>query len=391
MNIIPESAPFASARPIEGLSTSTVHFPNSKKSSLATEGVESSPAIAQVFLDNLLRMKCLSPHAANKFLAENSDRLAKVTDVNELGDALIRAGLLTKYQFDQILAGTTHGLVLGNHKILDRLGAGGMGMVFLAEHLFLNRREAVKVLPVDEDCPSQLLARFYSEMQVLAELRHPNIVTAFDAGQVNGSFPGQPTLLYLAMELVDGGDLEQYVINHGPASISQACEWIRQAAIGLHEAHDRYLIHRDIKPSNLLLTKQGQVKIVDFGLVRQFCQRMTDPGMLLGSIDYMPPEQSLDASGVGTAADIYGLGATLFWLLTGEPPYPRVRQASQALAALRQNPPRPLRALRPDAMPELEALIQTMLDRDPTRRPALPLTVSRALVPFVNQPLLKGQ
>ncbi len=154
----------------------------------------------------------------------------------------------------------------------------------------------------------------------------------------------------------------------------------------MQEAHDRTLIHRDIKPSNLLLTAGGDVKIVDFGLAQQFCKRQTEHGLLLGSIDYMAPEQSLDASAVGTAADIYGLGATLFYLLTGEPPYPRTRKLSAALAMIRHNPPRPLRTLRPDLPVELESLLGRILHRDPSCRPALPLTVIRELSPFAATP-----
>src|SRR5256884_8159428 len=119
------------------------------------------------------------------------------------------------------------------------------------------------------------------------------------------------------MELVPGGDLERYVAEQGPRPVGQACEWVRQAASGLQEAHDRHLVHRDVKPSNLLLDEQGRVKLVDFGLVRQFSSRLTDPRVLLGSVEFMAPEQSHDPSGVGPAADVYGLGATLFWLPTG--------------------------------------------------------------------------
>jgi serine/threonine protein kinase len=340
--------------------------------------------IADAFFDKLLRLTLLTPHDAERFLEEHRDQLHSYCTADLLAGALIDAGLLTRYQYDRIRAGTTHGLVLGNHKVLDRLGAGGMGVVFLAEHMFLNRREAIKILPVDDDCRPRMLARFYAEMQVLAGLRHPGIVEAYDAGQIPSPSPGLPALLYLAMELVDGGDLEAHVLRNGPVPITQACEWISQACLGLQEAHDRNLIHRDIKPSNLLLTRDQQVKIVDFGLARQLSKRMTEIGTMLGSIDYMPPEQSLDASAVGTAADIYGLGATLFWLLTGEPPYPRVKQLSDALTALRQDPPRTATSLRDDVPPELEAILQSLLDRDPTRRPALPLTVARALLPFTN-------
>lgn len=348
------------------------------------QAADTLPLLARAFLDNLLRLKLLNQNAERRFLEEHAQCLGQFSDALELGKALIKMGLLTQYQLKRVTAGTTHGLVLGNHKVLDRLGAGGMGVVFLAEHLFLNRQEAIKVLPVDEGYSPQQLDRFYTEMQVLAELRHPNIVAAYDAGQVSPPGPGLPTFLYLAMELVDGGDLEKRIHTHGPAPVSQACEWIRQAALGLQEAHDRSLIHRDIKPSNLLLDRKGQVKIVDFGLVRQFCKPLTRRGALLGSIDFMPPEQSVDSSAVGTGADIYGLGASLFWLLTGEPPYPRSRRMSEALSALQHTPPRTLRSLRPEAPPELETLLNSMLDRDPTHRPALPLTVSRALAALIS-------
>jgi len=169
--------------------------------------------------------------------------------------------------------------------------------------------------------------------------------------------------------LVPGGDLDQYVVDHGPVPVPQACEWIRQAAYGLQEAHDHQLIHRDIKPSNLLLTSQNQVKLVDFGLARQFSSRLTDPNALLGTVEFMSPEQSRDPSFVGSGADIYGLGATLFFLLTGEPPYTEVRSLSERLRMLQETRPRRLRRLRPDAPAELDALIDRMLDPNPPRRP----------------------
>ncbi len=342
------------------------------------------PPSGRAFIDNLIRNQLLTADLANSFLGKNVERLATYTSAEVLGSALVEARLLTPYQFERIMAGTTHGLILGNHRVLERIGAGAMGIVFLAEHLFMKRRVAIKVLPVDEECPPLLLERFNSEMRVLAGLQHPHIVTAFDGGQLAPPYPGPPTLLYLVMELISGGDLEQYVIDKGPVPITQACEWIRQAASGLQEAHDHNLIHRDMKPSNLLLAETGQVKLVDFGLVRQFSSRLTDPGVLLGTVEYMSPEQSCDPSTVGSQADIYGLGATMFWLLTGEPPYQRGRSLAESLRLLQNTPPRRLRTLLPSAPEELDTLLAKMLHRDPTRRPALPLTVINALLPFCN-------
>jgi response regulator RpfG family c-di-GMP phosphodiesterase len=344
------------------------------------------PPEARAFLEKLIRLQLISSTAAERFLQQTSDQLAEYTTGEMLGGALVQGGLLTEYQLDRALAGTTHGLILGNHRVLSRLGSGAMGVVLLAEHMLLKRRAAVKVLPVDEDCPSALLERFYSEMRVLADLHHPNIVLAYDAGHLAAAGPNMPTMLYFVMELVSGGDLERYVLQNGPVSVPQACEWIRQAACGLQEAHDRHLIHRDIKPSNLLLTEQGQVKLVDFGLARQFCSRLTDPRALLGTLEYMAPEQSFDPSAVDAPADIYGLGATLFGLLTGETPYPSVRSIAESLRLLQKGQPRRLRELRPEIPEELEALVDQMLQRDPARRPTLPITVMNALLPFTMEP-----
>jgi response regulator RpfG family c-di-GMP phosphodiesterase/serine/threonine protein kinase len=336
----------------------------------------------RTFLDSLLELRLLAPPCAVRFLDERDDQIAGYITPLELGNALVSARLLTSHQVTRVLSGKTHGLLLGSYRVLDRLGAGGMGTVFLGEHVLMKRRVAIKVLPVDEDCPASVRQRFYAEMRVLADLHHPHIVLAFDAGELPPAGPNMPHLIYLVMELMPGGDLEEYVLDHGPRPIAQACEWVRQAASALQQTHDHHVIHRDVKPSNLLLSALGQVKMVDFGLVRQFSSTLTDHRSLLGSIEFMAPEQSHDPSAVRAAADIYGLGATLFWLLTGEPPYPTTRLMSAALKALQQEPPRRLRALCPDAPVELEALLDQIMARDPSRRPAMPLAVMNALMPF---------
>jgi response regulator RpfG family c-di-GMP phosphodiesterase/serine/threonine protein kinase len=340
----------------------------------------------RAFLHQIVRLHLLSADVVDRFLSEREERLAEYSSGVQMGQALVQAGLLTNYQLERVLASSTHGLVLGNYRVLDRLGSGGMGTVFLAEHCLMKRRVAVKVLPVDDDCPLSVRQRFYAEMRVLAELCHTHIVMAFDAGNVVPDDPSLPELIYLVMELVDGGDLERLVLDKGPCDVATACRYIHQAASGLQAAHDRHLVHRDIKPSNILLTTTGQAKLVDFGLARQFCSRLTDPRALLGSLEFMPPEQSHDPSAVGKEADIYGLGATLFWLLTGEPPYPVVRHVGAALRALQEQEPRRVRDLRPDVPPECDRLVAQMMDRNPARRLPTPLAVMNALTPLLAEP-----
>jgi response regulator RpfG family c-di-GMP phosphodiesterase/serine/threonine protein kinase len=344
------------------------------------------PTPSQRFLKELIGLTLIAASDADTFLETRFDRLAEYVSEVELGRALVEAGLLTNFQLERVLAGSTHGLILGNYLILEQIGSGGMGLVYLGQHRLMKRRVAVKVLPVDDDCHVSLRQRFYAEMRVLAELNHPNIVQAFDAGDIPSPGRNLPALTYLVMEFVSGGDLEQHVAKNGPLSVAQACDWVRQAAEGLQAAHDMHVVHRDVKPSNLLLAAQGQVKLVDFGLVRQFRSQLTDPRALLGSVEFMAPEQSFDPSGVGPEADVYGLGATLFWLLTGEAPYPFMRNVGSALRALQRDPPRRLRDLLPDVPAELDDLVGRMLERDPSRRPSPPLAVSTALTPFTVAP-----
>jgi response regulator RpfG family c-di-GMP phosphodiesterase/tRNA A-37 threonylcarbamoyl transferase component Bud32 len=342
------------------------------------------PAVSAAFIDALVDHGVLDTRERETFLSEHIDRLREYTSQEKLGHALIQAGLLNAYQLEQALTGGARQLVLGNYRVLQELGKGGMGVVYLAEHRLMKRRVAIKAVPTDDECPPAIRHRFLAEMRVLAELSHPNIVLALDAGEI-ANLEHATVLLYLVTEYVDGGDLEKHVTQKGVATIAEACNWIRQAAAGLQAAHDQHLVHRDLKPSNLLLTSLGQVKLVDFGLVRQFSSRLTDPRALLGSLEFMPPEQSHDPSSVGKEADIYSLGATLFWLLTGEAPYPYRSSTAQSIRMLQQEQPRRLQMLRADVPEELDELVAKMLDRNPTRRPSSPLAVINALHSFGSQ------
>ncbi len=339
----------------------------------------SGPA-AQV-LQQLVKIGLITEENLDGFTRFHGDRLAELDSTEKICRALVTAGQLTNFQMQRVVAGHLHGLVLGNYRVLDKIGGGSVGVVYLAEHIHLKRRVAMKVLPTDSSFPASVLHRFYSEMRVQAQLNHPHIVTAYDSGFLLPQDSKGQTLHYLAMELLDG-DLEEYVFENGPLPIPQACEWMRQAAVGLQAAHDHHLIHRDLKPSNILRTDTNQIKLVDFGLAREFTSNRTEPRCLLGSVEFMPPEQSLDPSTVREPADVYGLGATLFWLLTGHTPYPRDDSVAVALRRLQVEPPRHLRHFLPDAPMELDDLIARMLSRNADQRPESARAVMQALARF---------
>jgi response regulator RpfG family c-di-GMP phosphodiesterase len=191
-------------------------------------------------------------------------------------------------------------------------------------------------------------------------------------------------LRYLVMEFVPGQNLEQYVLERGALPISQACDFVRQAACGLRHAHEHGLVHRDMKPSNLLVTPQGQVKVLDFGLARLCRRRCTEAHTMLGTVDYMAPEQARDARSVDIRADIYGLGGILYWLLTGERPFPGDRSVVEEMLARQHEMPAPLRQRRPDVPLELEAVVCQMMARDPSDRYATPLALITALNAFLD-------
>jgi hypothetical protein len=267
---------------------------------------------------------------------------------------------------------------LGPYEILGRLGRGGMGAVYKARHRELDKVVAIKVLPPDR-VDESAVSRFRTEMKAAGRLDHPNIVTAHDAGRLGETH-------YLVTEFVDGTDLARLVARRGPLSVSDACELARQAAAGLRHAHERGLVHRDVKPSNLMLAKGGVVKVLDLGLARlpgtPPADGLTATGMLLGTADYIAPEQIDRASAADARADVYGLGATLYFLLAGEPPFGDGRRSwLDKLRAHQLEPVPPLGPRRPDVPPALAALVESMLAKDPADRPPAAAVVE-ALRPF---------
>jgi serine/threonine-protein kinase len=334
------------------------------------------PTDPTAFVTYLCRLGFIDPDDASRFQAQRLPGLHDTSD-RGVGLALVQTGLLTSFQLDHALAGTTHGMVLGSYRVLDRIGRGGMGDVFLAEHRLMRRLVAIKSMPVDDGCTNEIRQRFYAEMRALAELDHPHIVAVHDAGELPADGPSMPGVVYLVMEYLSGGDLDRRVLEEGPRPVVEACEYIRQAALGLQAAHDAHIIHRDLKPSNILLTDDRWIKIVDFGLARQFASRLTDPQALLGSAEYMAPEQSLDPSSVASPADVYSLGATLFRLLTCDTPYPPTMTIGESLRQLLHTAPRRVRELRPNVPEVIDALVDQMLERNPAARPTARIVAER--------------
>jgi response regulator RpfG family c-di-GMP phosphodiesterase len=306
------------------------------------------------------------------------------TDISTLLSLLQEPGLLTEYQAGRIAAGTTHGLILGNYRVLDRLGVGAMGVVFKAEHCRMRRLVAIKVLPLSSGQDQKLLLRFFTEMRAVAQLQHPNIVAAIDTGEAAGNYPDAPILHYFVMEYVPGLNLEQRVENEGPLPVAKACDLAYQIASALAEAHKHNLVHRDIKPSNVLITPEEQAKLLDFGLARHFRHRHTEPGTFLGTLDYMAPEQAQDAASVDIRADIYALGATLFWCLTAKPPFATEGTLIQAVTNRLKQPAPSIRGIRPDVSVELDAVLARMMALKPEDRFATPQAVMQALLPFLK-------
>jgi putative two-component system response regulator len=310
--------------------------------------------------------------------------LQEQTDSGALLKELVERGLLTDYQANRVRGGKLNGLFFGKYRVLDRLGAGGMGVVYKAEHVLLRRLAALKVLPHPFDEDVQVLSRFLAEIRSVAQLRHPNIVAAMDADRTTGSELEPAGWYYLVMEYIDGEDLDKYVHHRGPLSLTVACDLVCQMASALAEAHQHGLIHRDIKPSNVLVTGQGQIKLLDFGLARRLSdRRITEPGAVLGTLDYMAPEQATSGAAIDHRADIYALGGILCWCLTGKPPFPpRPNYTEQILSRRNQAPP-PLRLARPDLPEGLEAIVARLMAVRPDDRYPTAQAVISALLPFL--------
>ena len=338
------------------------------------------PSPADPLLASLARTGLLDPQQAAS-VREWAD--AAGADAPAVMRELTVRRWMTDFQAREIGRGKSDELAIGPYVLLDILGEGGMGRVYRARHTRLGRDVALKVIRKDKLSNPTVVSRFQQEIHAAAQLSHPNVVMAFDAESEGDNF-------FLSMEYVEGTDLTKLVRQNGPMPLPHAADAIRQAALGLQHAHERGLVHRDIKPSNLLYTPRGQVKLLDLGLALlnqadlpggENAARVTQQGFVLGTPDFLAPEQAQNPTGVDIRADIYGLGATLFYLLTARVPYDGATPTDKLLAHITAPPPDLLRH-RPDAPPQLADIVRWMMAKRPDDRPQTPAQVATALVPF---------
>jgi serine/threonine protein kinase len=343
-----------------------------------------TPASTDEFLDLVRKSGVTDERRFTDYVTKSRAANSLAPDAPRMAGLLVRDGILTQFQAEQILQGKWRRFTIGKYKVLERIGAGGMGSVYLCEHRLMRRRVAVKVLPTAKASDPASLDRFYREARAVAALDHPNIVHAYDIDQ-------DEQLHFLVMEYVDGSNLQDIVKKSGPLDILRACHYMRQTALGLGHANAAGLVHRDIKPGNILVDRSGCVKVLDMGLARFFndeedmITKQYDENVL-GTADYLAPEQALDSHGVDIRADIYSLGATFYFTLTGRTPFGEGTIA-QKLLWHQTRQPKPVSEYRKDVPPELVAIISKMMEKDPANRYQLPGELADALAPLTATPI----
>ncbi|WP_254053899.1 protein kinase domain-containing protein [Singulisphaera sp. GP187] len=325
---------------------------------------------AETLMNSLVRLELIEQAELDELLKRFPADLDP-TNPEELARGLVRFKRLTEYQAGALLQGKSKGLVIDKYLILDKLGAGGMGMVFKALHRRIKRVVALKVLPPSFAKDETAVRRFHREAEAVAKVSHPNVVAVLDADEFNG-------LHFFAMEYSAGKDLKRLVEDRGPLPIAQAIECIVQAARGLGAAHARGIYHRDIKPSNLLLDPRGVLKVLDLGLARmdkganllgdaEPDPELTRPGIIMGTVAFMAPEQAYNSRSADHRSDIYSLGCTLFFLLTGRPPFQGDTLMARVIAH-REEPIPSLHDSQPDLPLALDAVLRRMMAKAPQAR-----------------------
>lgn len=301
------------------------------------------------------------------------------TDPQALADHLIRHGKLSRFQAQKLLKGTSRGLLLGPFQILAPIGKGGMGAVYLARDARNQQLVALKILPPKRArAEERLLTRFQREMEVCRRVAHPNLAYTYDAGVQQGVY-------YIAMEFIPGKSLYRLVNEHGPLDPARVARLFTEVCAGLAHAHQQGLIHRDLKPSNIMVTPNDHAKILDLGLALvqgeegEAREVVGGAGYIVGSMDYIAPEQTEDALRVDARSDIYALGCTAYYALTGQPPFPDGTRREKMRRHRHEQPPL-LAGLNPAVPPALVRLVLRMMAKDPAGRPPSADAVCRDLL-----------
>ncbi|MEM0924615.1 MAG: serine/threonine-protein kinase [Planctomycetota bacterium] len=337
------------------------------------------------FLELVNKSKLVDPTKAERLVEKVREHFdGKLPpDAKTLAKIFQKRGLLTDWHNEKLLTGKYKGFFLGKYKLLGHIGTGGMSSVYLAEHTKLHDRRAIKVLPKKRVADSSYLARFQLEAKAIASLNHPNIVLAYD-------IDNEGDVHYIVMEYVDGLDLQALVKRDGPLDPSTAADVVAQAARGLQHAHENGVIHRDVKPANLLLDSKHVIRLLDMGLALMGADEddesltVANNENVLGTADYLAPEQALNSHSVDHRADIYGLGCTMYFLLTGQPPFNQGTLA-QRIAMHQKEMPKPIRDLRGDVPGELEGICVKMIQKEPEYRYQSAADVAEILERFVSK------
>lgn len=323
--------------------------------------------------------------ALDAFIAKAAEEGNTFDSAASLADALVEGELITQWQANKLLQGKYRGFLLGRYRLKELLGKGEMSSVYLAEHIRMKRQCAIKVLPAHKVRETSYLGRFHREAEAVAQLDHPNIVRAYD---VDVEEESGTEIHFLVMEYVIGRSVEKRVLEDGAMSVVEAAEVIRQASAGVAHAHAAGLVHRDIKPGNLLIDSEGVVKVLDLGLARFFKDQdresltIKHDEKVLGTADYLAPEQAVDSHAVDERADIYALGCTLFFALTGRPPFTEGTLVQRLLAHQTQAAP-PISDFRDDCPTALVEILSKMMAKNADERYQTAAEVASQIAKFL--------
>lgn len=341
----------------------------------------------EAFLQTVRRSQLLTEDRLKSVLRGSPDSAR--TTARAFAEHLISIGEMTHYQCEKLLGGKYLGLVVGDYHILAPLGRGGMGTVYLAKSLAnpawppypLFPLVALKVLPPKKAEETRTLLRFRREMELGKPLDHPNITRTLDAGEHHG-------VHFIAMEYVPGETLKQVISRHGTLAVGEAARIFAEVAAGLAHAHGKGLIHRDLKPSNIMVTPDGKAKLLDLGLALLVDEALPeDPaivggeGYILGTMDYIAPEQTSDATNVGPRSDIYGLGCSIYHAVCGMPPFPG-GTSKQKMQWHRTETAPPPQSINPTVPPEFAKLIERCMAKNPADRPNSAGVLRSLLLPW---------